>query len=147
MSEPSTMPRLPVDRLAIGQAVSMRRTVSETDIYLFAGVSGDFHPNHVDEDYMRQTRYGRRIAHGALMVALMSGASTKMITGLPGTIVSYGFERVRFIKPVYMGDTVTVTYEIVDVQRDAGKTFASVTCSNQRDEIVAAATHIMKYMA
>lgn len=146
MNQPTTIPGLPVDRPAVGQTVSVRKTVSETDIYLFAGLSGDFHPNHVDEEYMRQGRYGRRIAHGALMVAFMSAASTKMITGLPGTIVSYGFERVRFIKPVFMGDTVTVSYEIVEVQRESGKTFASVTCRNQRDEIVAVATHIMKYM-
>ena len=61
-----------LEALSIGKVVTVRKTVSETDVYLFAGVSGDFHPNHVDEEYMRGTRYGRRVAHGALLVAFMS---------------------------------------------------------------------------
>ena len=76
--------------LTIGKTVTVRKTVGETDVYLFAGISGDFSPNHVDEEYMKATRYGHRIAHGALMVAYMSQASTKMCASLPGTIVSYG---------------------------------------------------------
>ena len=62
--------------LTIGKTVTVRKTVGETDVYLFAGISGDFSPNHVDEEFMMTTRYGRRIAHGALMVAYMSLAST-----------------------------------------------------------------------
>ena len=133
-----------MEALAVGKIVTVRKTVSETDVYLFAGVSGDFHPNHVDEDYMRGTMYGRRIAHGALLVAFMSAASTKMVMGLPGTIISYGYDRIRFPRPVFMGDTITVTYEIVERDEAARKVFARVTCTNQRGEVVAAATHILK---
>jgi len=133
-----------MDALSVGKVVTVRKTVSETDVYLFAGISGDFHPNHVDEEYMRGTRYGRRLAHGALLVGYMSAASTKMVLDLPGTIVSYGYDRIRFPRPVYMGDTVTVTYEIVERDEAAGKAFARVTCTNQRGEVVAAATHILK---
>ena len=133
-----------MDALTIGKTVTVRKTVGETDIYLFAGISGDFAPNHVDEEYMKATKYGRRIAHGALLVAYMSQASTKMCSGLPGTIVSYGYDRVRFPGPVFIGDTVTVTYEIAERDEQAGKAFSRVTCTNQRGEVVAAATHILK---
>jgi len=133
-----------MNALTIGKTVTVRKTVSETDIYLFAGISGDFAPNHVDEEFMKATKYGRRIAHGALLVAYMSQASTKMCSGLPGTIVSYGYDRIRFPGPVFIGDTVTVTYEIAERDEQAGKAFSRVTCTNQRGEVVAAATHILK---
>ncbi len=133
-----------LEALSVGKVVTVRKTVSETDIYLFAGISGDFHPNHVDEEYMRGTRYGRRVAHGALLVGFMSAASTKMAVGLPGTIVSYGYDRIRFPRPAFIGDTVTVAYEIVEQDVATGKVFARVTCTSQRGEVVAAATHILK---
>jgi acyl dehydratase len=130
--------------LPVGKKVTVRKTVSESDVYLFAGLTGDLSPNHVDEAYMRTTRYGRRIAHGALLVGLMSNASTKIITDLPGTIVSYGYDRIRFPAPCFLGDTVTVTYEIVERDEAARKTFARATCTTERGDVVAAATHILK---
>ncbi len=130
--------------LPVGKTVTVRKTVSESDVYLFAGLTGDLSPNHVDEEYMRKTKYGRRIAHGALIVGLMSQASTKIITDLPGTIVSYGYDRIRFPAPCFLGDTVTVTYEIVERDQAAMKTFARVTATSQRGDVVAAATHILK---
>jgi acyl dehydratase len=130
--------------LPVGKKVTVRKTVSESDVYLFAGLTGDLSPNHVDEEYMRKTKYGRRIAHGALIVGLMSHASTKIITDLPGTIVSYGYDRIRFPAPLFLGDTVTVTYEIVERDEAAMKTFARVTATSQRGDVVAAATHILK---
>src|SRR3990172_1982799 len=81
---------------------------------------------------------------GALLVAYMSQASTKICAGVPGTIVSYGYDRIRFPNPVFFGDTVTVTYEIAERDVAAKKTFGRVTCTNQRGEVVAAATHILK---
>lgn len=144
MALQSASGREALEALALGKVVTVTKTVGETDIYLFAGMSGDFNPSHVDEEHMRGTRYGRRIAHGGLMVAYMSAASSKIILGLRGTIVSYGYDRIRFPRPVFIGDTVTVTYEIVERDIAAGKTWASVTCTNQRGEVVAAATHILK---
>jgi 3-hydroxybutyryl-CoA dehydratase len=137
-------PKAAMAALPVGKRVEVRKTVGETDVYLFAGISGDFSPNHVDEEYMKATKYGRRIAHGALMVAFMSQASTKMCAGLPGTIVSYGYDRIRFPGAVFIGDTVTVAYEIAERDEAARKTFAKVTVTNQRGEVVAAATHILK---
>ena len=69
---------------------------------------------------------------------------TKIISGLSGTVVSYGYDRIRFPRLVFIGDTVTVTYEIVERDLAAARTLARVTCTNQRGEVVAAATHILK---
>ncbi|HEV8306631.1 MAG TPA: MaoC family dehydratase, partial [Methylomirabilota bacterium] len=123
--------------LPIGKSVTVRKTVGETDVYLFAGISGDFAPIHVDEEFMKGTRYGHRIAHGALMIAYMSQASTRICEGVSGTVVSYGYDRIRFPKPVFIGDTITVTYEVAERDVAAGKTFSKVTCTNQRGEVVA----------
>jgi acyl dehydratase len=132
------------DALTIGRRVTFSKTISETDVYLFAGITGDFSPNHVNEEYMSKTKYGRRIAHGALAVGLMSNTSSKILEGLPGTWVSYGYEKVRFPAPLFLGDTVTVVYEIVERDPAAMKTFARVTCTTQDGRVVAAATHILK---
>ncbi|MFQ5828488.1 MAG: MaoC family dehydratase [Candidatus Methylomirabilia bacterium] len=136
-----------LDALTIGKTVTVRKTVGETDVYLFAGITGDFHPNHVDEEYMRGTKYAHRIAHGALLIGFMSAASTKMILGLPGTIVSYGYDQIRFPRPAFIGDTLTVNYEIAEKDVLSQKVFARVTCANQRNEVVAAARHILKVVA
>lgn len=131
--------------LHLGKKVTMRKTVGESDVYLFAGITGDLGPNHCDEEFMRKTPYGHRIAHGVLAVGFMSACSTKVIGDLPpAAVVSYGYDRVRFPKPLFIGDTVTVTYEIVERDEKAMKTFAKVTCTTERGDTVAAATHILK---
>jgi 3-hydroxybutyryl-CoA dehydratase len=145
MSERSSAD-LALAQLEIGRRVTVRKTVGETDVYLFAGISGDFSPNHVDEEYMKATRYGRRIAHGALMVAYMSQASTKMCESLPGTVVSYGYDRIRFPAPVFIGDTVTVTYEIASVDAPARKASSRITVTNQQGQVVAAGVHVLKWV-
>ena len=131
--------------LHLGKTATMRKTVGESDVYLFAGITGDLGPNHVDEEFMRKTPYGRRIAHGVLAVGFMSACSTKVIGDLPpAAVVSYGYDRVRFPKPLYIGDTVTVTYEIVERDEATMRTFAKVTATTERGDTVAAATHILK---
>ena len=139
-------------KAAIGQRVSFSKTVSESDVYLFAGITGDFAPNHVDEEFMRGTQYGRRIAHGALLVGYMSRASTMIvekITGEDATVypVSLGYDRIRFLKPVFIGDTITVTYIVAESDKAKSRTSATVEVLNQAQEIVAVATHIMKWLA
>ena len=128
-----------------GMEVTFAKTIGEYDVYAFAGVSGDFSPNHVDHEYMSRTPYGQRIAHGVLTMALMSTCSSKLIEelGNPPT-VSYGYDRVRFIKPVFIGDTLTVRYRVASVEDDGAKSFSDVTVTNQRGETVSVATHILK---
>ena len=136
---------------AVGQRVAFSKTVSESDVYLFAGVTGDFAPNHVDEEFMRSTQYGRRIAHGALLVGYMSRASTMIvekITGENASVypVSLGYDRVRFLKPVFIGDTITVTYVVSSSDRVKSRTTAAVEVLNQDGVVVAAASHILKWL-
>ena len=134
----------PLAALPIGRKVTVSKTVSESDVYLFAGITGDFSPNHTDEAYMRKTRYGRRIAHGALAVGFMSNASTKILEGIEGTWVSYGYDRVRFPAPLFFGDTVTVEYEVAERNEKERKVLSKVTVTTDRGSVVAAATHILK---
>ena len=130
---------------AIGTTVTFSKTVGETDVYMFAGISGDLGPNHVNEEYMRNTRYGGRIAHGVLMIAYMSSCSTKLIESAGNSpTVSYGYDRVRFVKPVFIGDTVTVTYVVASRDDERGEIRSDVTVRNQDDEVVAVATNILR---
>jgi len=129
----------------VGSSVTFTKTVGESDIYLFAGVSGDLGPNHVNEEYMRNTRFGRRIAHGVLIVAFMSTCSTKLIEQAGNTpMVSYGYDRIRFVRPVFIGDTVTVTYVVATVDDEKGEIRSDVTATNQDGDVVAVATHILR---
>jgi acyl dehydratase len=135
----------------IGDQVSFAKTVGETDVYLFAGITGDFSGNHVNEEYMKRSAYGRRIAHGVLVVGFMSTTSSLMIAeverkGIDETPVSLGYDRVRFIKPVFIGDTVTVTYTISDLDPDKRRSRAKVEAINQDGVTVAAAEHIMAWV-
>jgi acyl dehydratase len=136
---------------ALGQSVSCAKTVGESDVYLFAGITGDLSPNHVDEQAMSQTPYGHRIAHGALLVGYMSRASTMicdkctalMASHLP---VSLGYDRVRFLKAVLIGDTITIGYTVTSADAEKMRTLADVQVKNQRGETCAVATHIMRWI-
>ncbi|MDQ6880390.1 MAG: MaoC family dehydratase N-terminal domain-containing protein [Candidatus Dormibacteraeota bacterium] len=133
-----------IDDIAVGLRTRVSKTVSESDVYLFAGITGDFDPNHVDEEYCRKTSLGHRVAHGALIVGYTSAASTRILEDFGRPMVSVGYDRIRFLKPVYFGDTLTIDYEIVGVERERERTTAKVEVKNQRDELVAVATHIMQ---
>ena len=138
-------PELAESGFAIGRSTTFTKTVGETDIYLFAGISGDLGPNHVDEEYMRKTRYGQRIAHGVLIVSYMSTCSTKLIEAAGNEpAVSYGYDRIRFVKPVFIGDTVTVTYTVAERDDERGEIRSQVTAHNQHGDVVAVATHILR---
>ncbi len=136
--------------VAIGDATSFSKTVSESDVYLFAGISGDFAPNHVDEAYMAKSSYGRRIAHGALLVGFMSTCSTLMAYrprfDASMTAVSLGYDRMRFLAPVYFGDTITVSYTIATIDRERLRSTADIKVTNQDGTLVAVATHILKWV-
>jgi acyl dehydratase len=133
-----------VDDIPIGLRTRFTKTVSESDVYLFAGITGDLDPNHVDEEYCRKTSLGHRVAHGALILGYTSAASTRILQDFDRPMVSVGYDRIRFLKPVYFGDTITVEYEIARVEREKERVIASIEVKNQRDELVAVATHIMQ---
>jgi 3-hydroxybutyryl-CoA dehydratase len=136
---------------ALGQAITCSKTVGESDVYLFAGITGDLSPNHVDEAAMSKTAYGHRIAHGALLVGYMSRASTMICDKCPALMeshypVSLGYDRVRFLNAVLIGDTITVSYKITSVEKDKLRTLAAVELHNQAGVLCAAATHLMRWI-
>ena len=136
--------------VAVGDATSFTKTVSEGDVYLFAGISGDFAPNHVNKAYMEKSSYGRLIAHGALLVGFMSTASTQMAMGSRSdtsvTGVSLGYDRMRFLAPVFFGDTITVDYHIASIDTEKLRATADIRITNQDGTLVAVATHLLKWV-
>jgi 3-hydroxybutyryl-CoA dehydratase len=138
--------------LSVGQTVQFAKTVSETDVYLFAGITGDFAPIHVNKMVMESSAYGQRLAHGALLVGFMSTTSTMMVAQARDahtqgeTPVSLGYDRIRFLGPVLFGDTVRLEYTISHVDTDRRRTLAEIKVTNQRDEVVAVATHVLKWV-
>lgn len=136
--------------VGVGKTASFTKTVSESDVYLFAGITGDFSPNHVNREYMEKSSYGRLMAHGALMIGFMSTVSTLAISDTRDadeTPVSLGYDRIRFIKPVFIGDTITVTYEVTSVDPQSRRTVADVRIVNQDGELTTVAQHILKWVA
>jgi 3-hydroxybutyryl-CoA dehydratase len=136
----------------IGDSVRFAKTVGETDIYLFAGITGDFSVNHVNEQYMAQSKYGRRIAHGALLIGYMSTCSTMMIEKCQGasraeTPVSLGYDRVRFLAPVFIGDTVTLSYTIVEIDPAKRRSLADINVVNQSGTLIAVGRHVLAWVA
>lgn len=130
----------------VGKTVQFSKTVSESDVYLFAGITGDLDPIHVNEEYARTTPFGRRIAHGALILGYMSTASTLIHQGFGRPLVSLGYDRIRLVKPVFIGDTVTITYQVTEVDTKRSRTIAKVEAINQHGETVVVAQHIQKVL-
>jgi 3-hydroxybutyryl-CoA dehydratase len=136
---------------ALGASVTCSKTVGESDVYLFAGITGDLSPNHVDEEAMKGTRYGGRIAHGALLVGYMSRASTLITEECEALMrghypVSLGYDKVRFLEGVKIGDTITITYRIASVDAERMRTVADVSLANQAGTVCAVASHIMRWL-
>lgn len=134
----------------IGDGATFSKTVSEYDVYGFAGITGDFSPNHTNKAYMEKSSYGRLQAHGALMVGFMSTASTLAIAGTRQdayeTPVSLGYDRIRFLAPVYFGDTITVTYRISAIDVERRRSTGDIEIRNQDNVLVAVGQHILKWV-
>jgi acyl dehydratase len=142
---------MPEFYVKVGDKVSFAKTVGESDIYLFAGITGDFSVNHVNEQYMARSKYGKRIAHGALIVGYMSTCSTMMIeqcqgTALNETPVSLGYDKVRFLGPVFIGDTVTLTYTITEIDAEKRQSLADIRVVKQTGDLVAVARHVIRWV-
>jgi len=136
--------------VSLGEQVKFSKTVSESDVYQFAGITGDFSVNHVNEEYMKGTIYGRRIVHGVLLIGFISTASTMLIErsvarGTDETAVSLGYDKIRFLKPVFLGDTITVIYTVEKIDAAARRSWAKVEIANQHGELVTVGQHLLKW--
>ncbi len=119
-----------IDDIKVGLSTRFSKTVSESDVYLFAGITGDLDPNHVDEEYCKRTS--------------LSAASTRMLEDFERPMVSVGYDRIRFIKPVYLGDTINIEYVITSLDRERERITSKVEVKNQQGELVCVADHIMQ---
>jgi 3-hydroxybutyryl-CoA dehydratase len=119
--------------LEVGQAAEMSKTVTETDVVLFAGITGDFNPAHMDEVQASRSRFGGRIAHGMLSAGFISACVAMKLPG-PGTI--YLTQSLKFTRPVRIGDTVTARVEVLEWHATRRRARLATTCRNQQGEVV-----------
>lgn len=115
-----------LEDLDVGMSATYAKTVSEADIVLFAGISGDSNPVHVDDDYARDTMFKGRIAHGMLTASFISAV---LGTRLPGPGCIYLSQNLRFKAPVRIGDTVRAVVEVTEIDRDRARITVSTRCS------------------
>ena len=117
----------------VGQQASVTRTISESDVYLFAGITGDLNPAHTNEEYAKKTHFKTRIAHGMLSSGLISAVLGMKLPG-PGTI--YTGQTLKFLAPVHIGDTITATAEIQSLDLNRNRVVLTTTCTNQDGRVV-----------
>ena len=122
-----------INELKVGDKAEFSKTISESDVYLYAGITGDFNPAHVDEEYARNTFFEGRIAHGMLTAGFISTVLASQLPG-PGTI--YVSQELRFLAPVRMGDTLTARAEVVEIIPDKNKVRLKTTCVIQDGTMV-----------
>lgn len=116
------------DALSVGDSDRFSKTVTETDIYLFAGITGDLNPAHIDEAYAQGTFFKKRIAHGMLSAGFISTVIGMRLPG-PGSV--YMQQSLSFMAPVYIGDTVTAIAEVVEKLEEKKRVKLKTTCVNQ----------------
>lgn len=124
-----------------GEIVSRGRTITESDVMTFAGLTGDFMELHTNEEFAKQTTFGRRIAHGALVFSISMGLATRMNL-LDDTLLAFaGLDKLRFVDPVFLGDTVHVVKKVAE-RKELGATQGTVTFDtrvlNQHGKLVLA---------
>lgn len=123
-----------------GDYAEFTKTVSESDVYGFAGITGDFNPAHINEDYAKGTFFKKRIAHGMLSAGFIS---TVLGTRLPGAGAVYMKQELSFLAPVYIGDTITARAEVIEIIAEKNRVALKTTCTNQDGKMVLDGTALM----
>lgn len=127
------------DYVVDSMETSRGRTITEADIVNFAGLSGDFVELHVNEEYAKRGPFGKRIAHGALIFSMSTGLMMQMPGDPEAIIAFYGVDRIRFIGPVFIGDTIRITRRVIEKQMknaERGVIASEITVLNQNDKPV-----------
>jgi 3-hydroxybutyryl-CoA dehydratase len=120
-------------KFKLGDTASISRKITDEDIEAFAQLTGDYNPVHLDEEFARATRFGRRIAHGMLSASLISSV---LANKLPGRGSVYLSQTLKFVAPVYPDDTVTARVTIIAIREDKPIITLETVCENQRGETV-----------
>ncbi len=126
------------------QRITAGRTITEADVVLHAGQTGDFYPHHMDEEWCRTQPFARRIAHGTLILSVAVGMTAGEMNP---RAMSYGYDRVRFVRPVFLGDTIHVKATIREKRRDPrrpqhGFVAEAVEVFNQQEQTVLVCDHL-----
>ncbi len=137
--------------LEVGETATFSKTITEADLVLFAGITGDFDPIHVNEEYAKTSAFGQRIVHGGLVMGLLSTTASMMSRrsverGSKAVSVSLGYDRIRFLRPVFINDTLTARYTIEELDTEAARSRSRVEVVNQSGELCLVGTHIMKWV-
>lgn len=127
------MKSITISEMKVGDSASFTKTVSEHDVYTYAGVSGDFNPAHVNEVEAQKGMFGKRIAHGMLSAGFIS---TVLGTQLPGPGTIYMGQELRFTKPVFFGDTITATVTVAELIPEKNRAILDTVCTNQNGDVV-----------
>src|ERR1700723_1241404 len=140
-----TQPQYFEDYVVGGQRVTSGRTITETDVVIPAGHTGGFFPHHVDAEFARQTAFGQRIAHGTMTFAIGIGLTATLINTAAFT---YGYDKLRFPKPVFIGDTLRTRVTVREKQEDrkhkgSGRIVEAWEGLNRGDEVVMYCEHIL----
>ena len=122
-----------IDTIQIGDSASFTKTVTETDIILYAGITGDLNPAHIDAESAKKGMFGERIAHGMLSAGFISCVLGTQLPG-PGTI--YLGQELKFTKPVRIGDTVTATATVTERIVEKNRLILDTTVTNQNGDVV-----------
>lgn len=129
-----------IEDLSVGQSASFTKTVTETDIVLFAGISGDTNPAHLNQEYAEQTMFKGRIAHGMLSAGFISAVLGTKLPG-PGTI--YLAQTLRFKAPVKAGDTVTARVTVTELTPEKKKAVLKTVCLVRGKEVIEGEATVM----
>ena len=127
------MKGITINEMKIGDSASFTKTVTDTDVYMFAGITVDFNPAHVNQVEAEKGMFGKRIAPGMLSAGFISAVLGTMLPG-PGTI--YMGQELRFTKPVAIGDTITATVTVAEMIIEKNRVILDTVCTNQNGEIV-----------
>ncbi|HNY65946.1 MAG TPA: MaoC family dehydratase [Deltaproteobacteria bacterium] len=122
-----------IDQLQVGDFAQFAKTITEADIVLFAGITGDLNPAHINEAYAANTFFKTRIAHGILLAGFISSVIGMQLPG-PGTI--YIRQELNFTAPARIGDTITARVEVSEINREKNRIILKTTCINQNSEMV-----------
>ena len=125
---------------------SPSKTLTDAHFLFFAGMTGDAHPIHYDDEYAKGTRFGRRLAHGLLLTSLTAVGASTLAPLIKDSIVAFVEQTTRFLAPAFIGDTVKPEHEVVALERkrSAGFLTLRVTLTNQRNETILEGQH--KYL-
>ncbi len=122
-----------IGELHLGEAAEFSKTISESDIYLYAGITGDFNPAHINEAYASKTFFKTRIAHGMLLAGFISAILGNQLPG-PGTI--YIRQEMNFLNPVHIGDTIVARAQVIEILPEKNRVRLKTTCVNQGGTLV-----------